>query len=224
MFKIGCQVVGDIAKDIYKHNIRLQKGMTLGTRDAGRGLKMALREQVRSAGLGPKVEKTWQDKEFPAGQKHSMSPAHLVFSKAPKLIEAYDKGVTIRAKNKIFLAIPTEDAPELRMRGRTRVQVSPKTWPEERYGKLRFVAGKGGYAYLVASDLRRLYRQKDNAFRGFKKASAAWMKKGNRVEDVVMFILIPQARMKKKLDVQREYKKWSQRHVDLIEKRLGHGD
>jgi hypothetical protein len=222
--KVAVKTAGDIYKDVDRYIIRMQRGMTLGTREAGRGLQNALREQVRLAGLGPKVEKTWQGKAFPAGSEYSMSPAYIVFSKAPKLIDAYDKGVTIRAKKGMFLAIPTEDAPEVRMRGRTRVQVTPATWPAKTYGELRFVAGKHGYSFLVAPGLRRSYRKKDGAFRGFKKASDAWTRANKRTEDVVMFILIPQARLKKKLDVKREYQKWSSMHMDLIQKRFKDGN
>lgn len=220
MFKVGAKLIGDIYKDIDRHMLRTQRAMTMGTREAGVGLKNALRAQVRTAGLGPKVEKTWQDKAYPAGSELSLSPAHVVFSKAPKLIDAYDKGVLIRAKKGMFLAIPTDDAPTMRYRGAARIAATPKTWPESRYGKLRFVKGKQGYAYLVVDALRRSYSQKTGQFRGFKKASAAWQRKGKRTESVIMFILIPQARIKKKLDVEREYRKWSAAHPALIQKRL----
>lgn len=224
MIRPGVRIFGDIYKDIQNYNLRTARAMTMGTREAGRGLKMALRQQVRLGGLGPKVEKTWQDMEYPKGGEYSLSPAHIVFSKAPKLIEAYDRGVTIRAKKGLFLAIPTDDTPVMRMRGAARVKVTPKNWPESKYGKLRFVAGKQGYAFLVVDDLRKSFSKKDKKFRGYRRASDSWIRKGQKTESVIMFILIPQARVRKRLDVEREYRKFAAAHMDFIKARMDRGN
>ena len=43
----------------------IERGVTLGTRDAGRGLKTELRRQVTSAGLGRRLASSWRDKHCP---------------------------------------------------------------------------------------------------------------------------------------------------------------
>jgi Family of unknown function (DUF6441) len=39
--------------------------VTTGTREAGRGLKIELRRQVASAGLGQRLANSWRDKHYP---------------------------------------------------------------------------------------------------------------------------------------------------------------
>lgn len=211
--KLGMTIIGDLARDLEAAAKSLEKGVTVGTRHASDGLKLALRNQVTGAGLGPKVAKAWQNRHYPSGAPTSLDAASVVWTKAPKIIAAYDRGVLLKAKGGIYLAIPTANAPKMYSRRR----VSPSNWPERTFGKLRFVKTRRGTAFLVAPNLMKRYK-KTGEFKGYGKATKKHVKGGGETEDIIMFILIQQRRIPKKLDVEREFKKWTARLPDIITK------
>ena len=43
----------------------IERAVTSGTRDAGRGLRTELRRQVASAGLGQRLANSWRDRHYP---------------------------------------------------------------------------------------------------------------------------------------------------------------
>jgi hypothetical protein len=116
----------------------IERAVTTGTRDAGRGLRTELRRQVTSAGLGQRLANSWRDKHYP---NRKLDAASLVYAKAPLIIRAFDEGAVIRSKRGRFLAIPTENAPRKGTDGR---RISPSTFPEHRFGPLRFVPRQSG--------------------------------------------------------------------------------
>ena len=121
--------------------------MSDGTREAGRGLKTELRRQVASAGLGQRLANSWRDKHYP---NQKLDAASLVYTKAPQIIRAFDEGAVIRSRRGRFLAIPTENAPRKGTDGR---RISPSTFPEHRFGPLRFVPRSNGPSLLVVDGL-----------------------------------------------------------------------
>ena len=135
----------------------LERATAVGTKEAGRGLKTELRRQVASAGLGQRLANSWRDKHYP---NQKLDAASLVYTKAPQIIRAFDEGAVIRSKRGRFLAIPTENAPRKGTDGR---RISPSTFPEHRFGPLRFVPrpertlapGRGWIARLVQPANRR---------------------------------------------------------------------
>ncbi len=112
------------------------------------GLKDDLRGQVTQAGLGARLANTWQARRYPAARA-SVDAAAYVWSKAPKLITAFDKGVTIRSSRGVFLAIPT---PAAGLRGLGRERVTPGGWERRTGLRLRFVYRRLGPSLLVADD------------------------------------------------------------------------
>src|SRR5258705_452642 len=58
------------------------------------GLKEELRDQVRRAGLGNRLANTWRGTVYPRGAS-SIEAAAYVWTKAPKLIDAYWRGASI---------------------------------------------------------------------------------------------------------------------------------
>ncbi len=116
----------------------LERAAATGTKEAGRGLKTELRRQVTSAGLGQRLARTWRDKHF---DNRGLDAASLVYTKAPQIIRAFDEGAVIRSKRGRFLAIPTENAPR---KGTDGKRISPRAFPEHRFGPLRFVYRRNG--------------------------------------------------------------------------------
>lgn len=211
-------VAQQLRRDMIKAGIDFRKAVHLGTKEAADGLKLALRQQVRNANLGSKMEKTWQSEIFPKGQM-SANAAAIVYSKAPNIIAAFERGIYIGTKNKTYLAIPTKNAPKKGVGGQ---RISPNNWPDGRFGKLRLVKTKRGL-FLVAENLRASYRRKDKSFSGYRKASDTAVKKNKGLTTVIMFVLVRQVRLPKKLDVDREFKKWSAAYPAIIERNLARG-
>jgi hypothetical protein len=126
----------------------IESAVAAGARDAGRGLKTALRRQVANAGPGQRLANSWRDKHYP---NRRLDAASLVYTKAPQIVRAFDEGALIRSKRRRFLAIPTENAPRKGTDGR---RISPSTFPEHRFGPLRVVPRQRGASLLVVDGLR----------------------------------------------------------------------
>jgi hypothetical protein len=192
----------------------IENAVASGTKDAGRGLKTGLRRQVASAGLGQRLANSWRDKHYP---NEKLDAASLVYSKAPAIIRTFDEGALIRARRGRFLAIPTENAPR---RGTDRRRITPSNFPEQRFGPLRLVQRRNGPSLLVVDSVRASFSRKTGDLRGFRKASDRARRAGNALTTVVMFVLVPQVKLEKRLDVGREAERWSSQLAVLIDQRL----
>jgi Family of unknown function (DUF6441) len=192
----------------------IQRAVTSGTREAGRGLKTELRHQVESAGLGQRLANSWHDKHYP---NQKLDAASLVYTKAPQIIRAFDEGAVIRSRRGRFLAIPTENAPRKETDGR---QIRPSTFPEHRFGPLRFVPRSSGSSLLVVDGLRASFSRQTGVLRGFRRATERARHSGQGLTTVVMFLLVPQVKLSKRLDVARAAEHWSAQLPALIEQHM----
>jgi hypothetical protein len=127
-------------------------------------------------------------------------------------VRAFDEGTVIRAKRGLWLAIPTPSAPKRGVGGK---RISPATWPENRLGPLRLVPRRNG-GLLVADNLAASVRRDTGALRGFRKASARARSTGQGLTTVVMFVLVPQVKMPKRLAIDPSVKRWLVRTPKLI--------
>jgi Family of unknown function (DUF6441) len=192
----------------------IERAVISGTRDSGGGLKTELRRQVAGAGLGQRLANSWRDKHYP---NRKLDAASLVYTKAPQIIRAFDEGAVIRSKRGRFLAIPTENAPRKGTDGR---RISPSTFPEHRFGPLRFVPRSSGPSLLVVDGLRASFGRKSGELRGFRRATDRARARGDGLATVVMFLLVRQVKLPKRLDVARAAERWSGQLPALIEQLL----
>jgi Family of unknown function (DUF6441) len=192
----------------------LERAVTTGTKVAGQGLKTELRRQVESAGLGQRLANSWRDKHYP---NQGLDAASLVYTKAPQIIRAFDEGAVIRSKRGRWLAIPTENAPRKGTDGR---RIKPSTFPEHRFGPLRLVPGRNGPSLLVVDSLRASFSRKTGGLRGFRRATERARRSGQDLTTVVMFVLVPQVKLRKRLEVARAAERWSAQLPALIEQQL----
>ena len=196
----------------------ISKAVMAGIKEAGRGLKGDLRKQVVAAGLGPRLARTWREKTYPRN-KSSIRAATLVWSKAPQIIRTFDEGAVIRSKSGLWLAIPTPVAPKRGVGGK---RINPSNFPEHRFGPLRFVYRRNAPSLLVVDSVRinksgRVGRRaKGGAF-----TKTGRMKQG--MATVVMFIMVPQVRLPKRLDVKKAVEKWEKRLPDMIDRHMEAG-
>ena len=212
--RIAVAVGRSIKSDMQAELRDIERAVATGTRDAGRSLKTELRRQVSSTGLGQRLARSWRDKHYP---NQKLDAATLVYTKAPQIIRAFDEGAVIRSRRGRFLAIPTENAPRKGTDGR---RISPSTFPEHRFGPLRFVPRQSGPSLLVVDGLRASFRRQTGALRGFRRATERAQRSGQGLTTVVMFLLVPQVKLRKRLDVARVAERWSGQLPALIERQL----
>ena len=169
-----------------------------------------------TAGLGVRLARTWRSRGYP---NRGHDAASLVWSKAPQIVRAFDEGAVIRSKSGFWLAIPTPAAPK---RGPTGRRITPGM-VERIFGRrLRFVYRTRGASLLVMDGMVARGGKRG----GFRMASTrkASRSRGAYVSTsglttVVMFFLVPQVRMPKRLDVARAAERWSARLPALILRR-----
>jgi uncharacterized protein DUF6441 len=89
-----------------------------------------------------------------------------------------------------------------------------------RFGPLRFVPRPSGPSLLVADGLRASFNRQTGELRGFRRATKRARRGGRGLTTVVMFLLVPQVKLGKRLDVARAAEHWSAQLPALIEQQL----
>ena len=166
-----------------------EKAVTAAMREAGTGLKTAWRGQITGAGLGRRLANSIRSQTYPKTGE-SLNAAARVWPKAPVIVAAHDTGPLIRSKNGFWLAIPTDASG----RGLRSGRISPGEWERRRGLRLRFVYRRRGPSLLVAEG--RLNS------RGLGVASRS--KTGRGRTTVPIFLLVPQVKLPKRLDLARD--------------------
>ena len=176
---------------------QIARAMTATMADVGGLLKEDLRQQVRGAGLGERMAKTWQGRIYPSSGR-SLDPAALVWSRAAKVIDAFDRGATIYPLNgHRFLALPTSNVP--RKAGASRGRAGIMTPPE--------VEAAFGQDLIIRPNLKRrgCFLAFVNAVLGktgkARPATGRRLAKGRVRQLVLMFNLVPSVRQPKLLDI-----------------------
>lgn len=189
---------------------------------AGTGLKEELRDQVEAAGMGPRLAKTWQLKIYPQG-RDSLEPAASAFSKAPHVIDAFARGATIVPRSgRRFLAVPTEDCPRIssgramtpreveQYFGRRLIAISPNDRGFHTPSRRR-----AGVVYLVMKKL--VIRKATQRWRNASAKELAGKSRNPRpVQAVIMFVLVPQVKMRKSLDLNAAANYWAGQFASLL--------
>ncbi|SDJ63509.1 DUF6441 family protein [Salipiger marinus] len=193
--RLEAALQGDLRRYLEEELDLAKRAVTKGVHKQATVLKHALRADVIAGGLGRRLARSWQQENYPKGNV-SLNAASYVFSKAEKLVAAFEEGATIRASKTRFLAIPTPAAPKS---GRKGVRLTPSNFPEDQFGPLRFVYVKGGTSLLVVDNQReRRGKRGGYALSRSKRALAS----GHGLLTVPMFFLVPQVRLRRRLNVQ----------------------
>ena len=206
----------DLSKALAETEKDIERAVTSGMRDAADGLKRDLREDVVAAGLGERLSRTWRGKTFPEVGESAEAAAY-VWSRAPKIVDAFDRGVVIRRNSSgnnwrgLFLAIPTAAAGKSgRSAVGSRERITPEGWQRRTGLKLRFVYRRGRPSLLVADDAR--INTRGLAARNRRKTG----KTPTNPASVIVFILVPQVALEKRLDVESAAKRHAARVPSLI--------
>jgi hypothetical protein len=177
-----------------------ERAVSAAIREAGTGLKAAWRLQITGAGLGVRPARTIRSEQFPK-TKPSLNAAAVVWSNAPVIIGAHDTGPLIRSKNGFWLAIPTSAAGKSLRGGR----ITPGEWERRTGLRLRFIYRRRGPSLLVAegrlNTKGRAFGRLTRPHRGHGPASPSRSKTGRGVVTAPIFLLVPQVKLPKRLDL-----------------------
>lgn len=191
--RLSAALVGNLEQFMAEELDLAKRAVTQGVHGRATVVKHALRADVLAAGLGRRLSKSWQQENYPRRRVFSINAASFVFSKAEELISVFDADVTIRGVKRRFLAIPTPSAPKS---GKYDKRITPENFPEQRFGPLRFVYVPGGTSLLVV-DNQRSGKKGGYALSKSKRA----LKTGYGLHTVPMFWLVPQVRLRRRLNV-----------------------
>ena len=203
--RITAAIQGSLSEYMATEVRAAEKAVTSGVKQATDGLKLAMRRQVTSAGLGQRLANTWRGKVYPQGQV-SLKAAGLVYTNAPEIMVGLEVATVIRGKDGLWLAIPTPNAPKRGVGGK---RINPTNFPEQSLGRLRFVYRPSGVSLLVVDNVRATAR-------GIRSATDKQKASGRGLSTAVMFWLVRQVRTKKRIDLKREAEVWQNRLPSLI--------
>lgn len=178
-----------------------EKAVTTAMREAGAGLKSAWRGQITAAGLGTRLGNSIRLATYPKGGE-SLNAAALVWSNAPVIVGAHDTGPLIRSRNGFWLAIPTPAAGKSTRGGR----ITPVEWERRSGLRLRFVYRRRGPSLLVA----------EGRLNSKGRAVASLSKTGRGLMTAPIFLLVPQVKLRKRLDLARD----AERAIDGVPGRI----
>jgi hypothetical protein len=187
--KLGLDITPDLVAVMAAEIKAGEKAVSAAMREAGTDLKSAWRGQITHAGLGRRLANSIRSQTYPKSGE-SLKAAALVWSKAPVIVGAHDTGLLIRSKDGFWLAIPTPAAG----RGLRGGRITPGEWERRRGLRLRFVYRHRGTSLLVADG--RLNN------RGLGVVSRS--KTGRGRATVPIFLLVPQVKLAKRLDLARD--------------------
>ena len=183
----------DLAAIMQAEVLAGERAVTAAMRQAGGDLKADWHGQITGAGLGQRLARSIRNKTYPE-RGESLDAAAFVWSKAPKIIHAHDRGMLIRSKLGFYLAIPTEAAGK----GRGGARLTPGEWERRRGMRLRFIYRRNGPSLLVAEKARINTRG---------TAVASRSKTGRGQVTAPIFLLVPQIKLRKRLDLARDAEK-----------------
>jgi hypothetical protein len=144
------------------------------------GVRRLRADTIKGFSDGLRLSKTWRGQVYPIGSKKSSSPSVVLWSKAPTLAQAFNEPATlVNTSGGRFLAIPTENAP---------APLARKT------------TGKPRSALLAAQRDPRINLQFVPLHGGRKGLLVHRARRGGKMVQVVMFVLVPRATLKKRMN------------------------
>jgi hypothetical protein len=187
--KLKLDITPDLVTAMSAEVLAGEKAVTAAMREAGTELKTAWRAQITGAGLGRRLANSIRSQTYPRSGE-SLAAAALVWSKAPEIIGAHDIGPLIRSKTGFWLAIPLPAAGKSARGGR----ITPGEWERRRGLRLRFVYRRTGPSLLVAEGRLNTKGQ----------AVVSRSKTGRGKVTAPIFLLVPQVKLPKRLDLARD--------------------
>jgi hypothetical protein len=186
--KLSVETSSSVGAFLARELAKGEKAVTISFRQAGEALKADWRGEITRGGLGQRLARTIRSRSFPRAG-NSINAAALVWSNAPVIVGAHAEGPLIRSRDGFWLAIPTPAAGKGRRGGR----ITPGEFEKKTGLRLRFVYRRGAASLLVA----------EGRLSGRGTVAASRSKTGRGVATVPVFVLVPQTKLAKRLDLAR---------------------
>lgn len=199
--KLKLDIIPDLAGLMEAEFRAGERAVTAAMHAAGANLKSAWRVQIAGAGLGTRLGNSIRLATYPKAG-NSLNAAALVWSNAPVIVGAHDTGPLIRSRDGFWLAIPTPAAGKSRNGGR----ITPSEWERRTGLRLRFIYRRRGPSLLVA----------EGRLNSKGRAVASRAKTGRGLATVPIFLLVPQVKLPKRLNLARD----AERAIDSVPGRI----
>lgn len=191
-------VSGDLDAMMQSEIRTAARAVKAGVGGATLALKDDWRAQVRGANLGARLANTIRGEVYPKG-RDSANAGGLVYTKAPKIIDAHDKGELIRSKEGFWLAIPLPAAGK----GIGGSKITIDEWEKRTGRQLVFVGRNRRVPMLVdvgkvSPSVGRNGMISRMSRKGFHKT---FTPRGFSNRSIPIFILTPLVRLKNRMDL-----------------------
>ena len=169
--------------------------------------KMRLRDQITGAQMGQRLANSWRANFYPKG-RDSMEASAFIYSRAGKIIRAFEDGEVIRVKRRKWLTVPTDEISGkgwtagwgLRGRKSGKFRARNVDYVTRVLGiPLRFVPLPNGNGMLVGPKARK--RSAAASAKVFQRGMAG--KKQKSEKEAIYFWMIKQAAMPKRVWMDR---------------------
>lgn len=200
--RLNMSASSSLAADSEREIRRMATSIKRAVSGATAGLRQALQEETKRGfsdapdGGGQRLARTWRSQVFPSDGSASVNAAGFVWTRAPVILDKFDKGGAVASGAGFWLAVPLPAAGKLP--GNRRWTVAE--W-ERRHGRLRYVYRRGGWPLLVSSDVR--LDGKGRARRGVstsRKTGSSYTRLRGR-QSVPIFVLVPRVMLKRKVSL-----------------------
>jgi hypothetical protein len=203
--------IGEKLSKVFSEELRAgEVAVTRGIKVETERLKSILRQQATSA-FGSRsrgISNAWRSRVFP-NVGESLRAAGIVWTKVPSIIDAFERGVTIRARGSRYLAIPTGFNRQGGRRG-AKPRVTPQQMVASKQSFVRPIKnGRGLVWCLPVRQGEKVGRRRApliaggmvSVATGRRKGAALWQQELLARGFVPMFLLLPEVRLGKRLDV-----------------------
>lgn len=200
----------DVAELMAGTEADIAQAMTAATLDGTDELKNDWRDQIGRAGLGARLGRTVRGQTYP-NSGTSLDPASWVWTKAPDLIDAYDRGpVILPGSGHSYLWIPTAKTPR-----RARRFLAPADVEASFGQKFIILKSKTAAGNLLAFIDVAMARYARRVARGVKRRVGLRPKP----QLVLMFTLVRQVKVTKRLDIDALAARAQDRWPSLLDRR-----
>ena len=200
---IDVKVTNDLPRSMALRVGRMERAVKTAVAGATAQVKTAWRADVASK-LGRRLSGAVRAEVYPKGDS-SLNAAGLVWTKAPKIIGAHERGALIRSENGFWLAIPLPAAGPRRVGSKA---ITPALWEQKNGRVLQFIYKNGRSAQLVDTGKKAagnvMVRKRVRG--GFELSEPRQFKK----RYVPIFALVPQVKLPKRLNLKAEAMKAGQ--------------
>ena len=200
-FTVRLALTGDLQAYERRNSEAVLKGLKDGAYDIADMGKKKLRDALISSGLKLNP-KSWQAEVHPRGSILAWKPAVFFYTKAPKIIAAFDEGGEIRAKDG-FMAVPLPYYQELLPRQRGQYSKSKIQLTYEKYGEdnLIVLPATSDRPAILALDSGKITAT--GKITGSKRTKTGKRRKGTGL--IPLFYLVESVEIQQRLNVEKTF-------------------